>query len=191
MGRAGRYIFLRTNDSLGLWAPDRARPLRRCASRHACPGRTVVIRATASSRRLAPEFCCGCHPRIRRGRRECRVLAATHGPPAVKKAGGSHHRSSRIIRHSLRDGFNDFLRALPGDRAFLPPSRADRTARLTPASGRQDHTTSSSASAPFVRTTSSCASLPRPSHPASRVVTIAHTPLLPRRDGADETPDLG
>ena len=29
-------------------------------------------------------------------------------------------------RHSLRDGFNGFLRALPGDRAFLPPSSARR-----------------------------------------------------------------
>ena len=28
----------------------------------------------------------------------------THGPPATKKAGGSHHRFSRINRHSLRDG---------------------------------------------------------------------------------------
>jgi hypothetical protein len=30
----------------------------------------------------------------------------THGPPATKKAGGSHHRFSRINRHSLRNGFN-------------------------------------------------------------------------------------
>jgi hypothetical protein len=29
----------------------------------------------------------------------------THGPPATKKAGGSHHRISRINRHSLRNGF--------------------------------------------------------------------------------------
>jgi len=28
----------------------------------------------------------------------------THGPPATKNAGGSHHRFSRIIRHSLRNG---------------------------------------------------------------------------------------
>jgi len=28
----------------------------------------------------------------------------THGPPATKNAGGSHHRISRINRHSLRDG---------------------------------------------------------------------------------------
>jgi len=32
----------------------------------------------------------------------------THGPPAEKKAGGSHHRISQIIRHSLRDGFNAY-----------------------------------------------------------------------------------
>jgi hypothetical protein len=30
----------------------------------------------------------------------------THGPPATKKAGGSHHRQGRNNRHSLRDGFN-------------------------------------------------------------------------------------
>ena len=34
----------------------------------------------------------------------------------------SHHRSAETIRHSPRDGFNGFLRALPGDRAFLSPS---------------------------------------------------------------------
>jgi len=46
-----------------------------------------------------------------------------------------------------RDGFNGFLRALPGDRALLPPSpRRIFPRNLTPASGRQDHTTSPSAS---------------------------------------------
>ena len=34
------------------------------------------------------------------------------------------------------------LRALPGERACLPPSLADRSTSLTPASRRQDHTTS-------------------------------------------------
>ncbi len=33
----------------------------------------------------------------------------THGPPAERKAGGSHHRFSRIIRHSLRDGLNAYI----------------------------------------------------------------------------------
>src|SRR6202171_5925236 len=50
-----------------------------------------------------------------------------------------------------RNGFNSLCRALPGDRALLPPSPADMflskpgwadstSANLTPASGRQDHT---------------------------------------------------
>jgi hypothetical protein len=51
-----------------------------------------------------------------------------------------------ITRHSPRNGFNKLLRALPGDRACLSPSPADNSANLTPASRRQDHTTSPSAS---------------------------------------------
>src|SRR3982074_417025 len=66
-----------------------------------------------------------------------------------------------------RSGFNGFLRALLGDRALLPPSPTDmflskpgwadsNSANLTPASGRQDHTTSpyaapSLVSSPFAR----------------------------------------
>src|ERR1700730_12717787 len=34
----------------------------------------------------------------------------------------SHHRYAETLQHSPRDGFNGFLRALPGDRALLPPS---------------------------------------------------------------------
>ncbi len=56
-----------------------------------------------------------------------------------------------ITRHSPRNGFNGFLRALLGDRACLPPSPALPSANLTPASGRQDHTTSPSASSALVR----------------------------------------
>src|SRR5450432_342207 len=65
----------------------------------------------------------------------------THGPPANKKQAASP-QVQQNIRPSLRDGFNGVLRALLGDRAFLPPSSAGRTADLAPASGRQDHTTS-------------------------------------------------
>jgi hypothetical protein len=32
---------------------------------------------------------------------------------------GSHHGHTGIARHSLRNGFNGFLRALPGDRGFF------------------------------------------------------------------------
>jgi hypothetical protein len=77
-----------------------------------------------------------------------------------------------FTRHSLRSGFNGVFRALPGDRALLPPSSADGSANLTPASGRQDHTTSPSATMAFV----SC----RIASTASRLtsVTIAKRPSV-------------
>jgi hypothetical protein len=62
--------------------------------------------------------------------------------------------------------------ALPGDRAFLPPSPAEKSANLTPASGRQDHTTSPSASR-IARQ----ARRQRPPHPAPRFVTLRNAPL--------------
>jgi hypothetical protein len=37
----------------------------------------------------------------------------THGPPATKKAGGSHHRFSQINRHSLRNGFAAYSALFP------------------------------------------------------------------------------
>jgi hypothetical protein len=86
----------------------------------------------------------------------------------------AHEYSQRSHRKSpgipARNGFNGFLRALPGDRAFLSPSLANESANLTPASRRQDHTTSPSALALFVK--SAAASIA--SNPAS--VTIAIRP---------------
>src|SRR5216683_6941493 len=102
-----------------------------------------------------------------------------------------------------RNGFNGFLRALLGDRALLPPSPTDmflskpgwadlNSANLTPASGRQDHTTSPYAATSLVR--SLCnrsraearpaihraqnAAASTASHPAS--VTIAIRPSVGR-----------
>ena len=63
----------------------------------------------------------------------------------------AHEYSQRSHRKSpgipARNGFNGFLRDLPGDRAFLSPSplRSLLPRNLTPASRRQDHTTSPSA----------------------------------------------
>src|ERR1700739_4963891 len=64
----------------------------------------------------------------------------------------SHHGHTGFTRHSPRNGFNGFLRALPGDRACLPPlsPRSLLLKNLMPASGHQDHTTSPSAFALFV-----------------------------------------
>ena len=60
---------------------------------------------------------------------------------------------------------------LPGDRALLPPSSVDRSTTLTPASGRQDHTTSPSAWASLVN-----APPKRPPHPAPNVRDDRDTP---------------
>src|SRR5450631_2615997 len=67
---------------------------------------------------------------------------------------GAHERTGHtgITRHSPRNGLR-LIRALPGDRAFLPPSSARLSANLTPASGSQDHTTSPSASGAVVLST--------------------------------------
>jgi hypothetical protein len=50
------------------------------------------------------------------------------GAPAAARVGNtrvSHHEYAGNTRHSPRNGFNGFLRALPGDRACLPPSPAE------------------------------------------------------------------
>ena len=66
-----------------------------------------------------------------------------------------------IARHSPRNGFNGFLRALPGVRILgchrhrrikvcQSPVGMTRLRRFSTSNGCQDHTTSPSASAPFV-----------------------------------------
>src|ERR1700758_4787824 len=89
-------------------------------------------------------------PSKAQGRRECRAPGAPVAARGVVNTRVSHHGHTGITRHSPHNGFNGFLRALPGDRACLPPSSADNSANLTPASGCQDHTTSPSALALFV-----------------------------------------
>src|SRR5436190_24049062 len=86
----------------------------------------------------------------------------THGPCAKKVAHGRHHRCRRIIRPSLRNGFNGVLRALLDDEFLFatvapriewlhaPGRAAETSARLDTSNGCQDHTTSSSATTPFV-----------------------------------------
>src|SRR6202011_1569122 len=75
-------------------------------------------------------------------------------------------------------------RALPGEPGFLATVAGGiASTDLTPASGCQDHTTSPSASVPFVNGTSASTA----SHPAS--VTIAKRPSA-GRDGRGYTTDL-
>jgi hypothetical protein len=93
---------------------------------------------------------------------------------------------------SLRNGFNGVLRALPGDRALLPPSSMGRTTNLAPASGRQNHTTSPSAKALFVRAMIALQRSRVHRIPLPTSVTIASRPLLFSGTGcADGAADLG
>jgi len=102
----------------------------------------------------------------------------THGPPATKKAGGSYHRFSRIIRHSLRDGLR-LIRDLPGVHDLLvtvigeiitsPTWHQPRGARTT--RFRRTQRSHSSAQSDLRLTPS------RPSHPAFHVRDDREAPL--------------
>jgi len=60
----------------------------------------------------------------------------THGPPAKQKAGGSHHRISRIIRHSLRDGVTAYTCSPRGPGFLAPVIVPTSSARLSLSVGR-------------------------------------------------------
>ena len=120
--------------------------------------------SSAISRHEAPELCKNLSPP--RGRGECRVPVAPAAACAVVESTRvSHHGRTGTPGIPARDGFNSLFRALPGDRAFLSPSppRSLLLENLTPASRRQDHTTSPSASQRL-----SSNAQPRPPHPAPR-----------------------
>ncbi len=130
-----------------------------------------TTQAPAFSRHHSPELCWTPYPRKdSRGRRECRVLAATHGPPAAKKAGGRYHRSSRIIRHSLRDGFNAYSGLSLGT-GLCCPHRLASSCETWP-QRREARTTRLRVRVDAARLASS----PRPSQPASTLVTTAIRP---------------
>jgi hypothetical protein len=83
---------------------------------------TYVCDLAARSARVLLRFL----PSENRGRRECRALDAPAAAcVVVESTRVSHHGHTGNTRHSPRNGFNGFLRALPGDRACLPPSPAD------------------------------------------------------------------
>ena len=96
----------------------------------------------------------------------------------------SHHGHTGFTRHSLRNGFNGFLRALPGDRACLSPSLCVALRKLdasVEASGPHDFAVRLSA----VRQQHH----QRPPHPAPDVRDDRETPLV-GRDGAHLCGDL-
>ena len=148
--------------------------------------------ATPHSRGAMRPSCARMLPLENRGRRESRVLAApaascvkikTHELVTARTPRSSglpcamvltaYFVLSPVIGLSCHRRFADMALSAPG-RADLPPRN------LTPASRRQDHTTSPSASAPFVRALCDRSrenppcdhlarpTLPRPPHPIPR-----------------------
>jgi hypothetical protein len=110
-------------------------------------GTRLHILGTRDRARVIHQAC----PSRMRGRREGRVAGRTRGPPAIKKAGGSYHKVQPINRPSLRDGVTAYGALSPGTGLSCPRHARDHhLARLTPASGCQDHTASPSVSASLV-----------------------------------------
>src|SRR6266849_8974111 len=130
---------------------------------------------------------------IRRGRREGRVPTA----PMVRvqqKSTRQNHRYRRIIRPSLRNGFNGFLRALPGDHCLVATVARETRERL--------HDLSACVGAPephdfavrcsIIRPRKKLRlTLPRPSHPIPNVRDDREPPLYGERDERKKATDLG
>ena len=119
-----------------------------------------------------------------RGRAEDRVPAGTRGPSRKKVAQEreDHRWRRRTLRPSLREWFyglyvissvSQCSFATVASREPFEPAR-----NLTPASGRQDHTTSPSAIAPLVSQRLRVHRIPH-----STFVTLAIAPLQSRQDG--------
>ena len=119
---------------------------------------------SAISRRNVPEFCKIIRPEKTEGAGN--AGRSMHPQPRVRNK--TKHTSIVTTVTPVSPGIPramvyGLLRALPGDQACLTPSPALLIADLTPASGRQNDTTSPYASRPR-----SSRALPRPSHPAPR-----------------------
>ncbi len=111
-----------------------------------------------------------------------------------QKSTRQNHRYRRIIRPSLRNGFNGFLRALPGDHCLVATVARETRERL--------HDLSACVGAPephdfavrcsIIRPRKKLRlTLPRPSHPIPNVRDDREPPLYGERDERKKATDLG
>ena len=122
-------------------------------------------------------------------RRECRVPNAPAASCVIKNTRVSHHRYTGNHPAFPAQWFYGLLRALLGDQACLTPSSALLLADLTPASGRQNHTTSPYAAAPFVWLAIRAPDAAASTASRSAFVTCARPSV--GQDGANQWSDLG
>jgi hypothetical protein len=144
-------------------------------------------RTFAFPRRVSPGVCCllrvlsNQRAQGRPGARCTRGLACK----VVQRNAHEHTGSAEAVRPSLRNGFNGFLRALPGDRALLPPSFAKVAFReldaSVGASGPHDFAVRIRA----VRPTA----LPASTASSSRVDDVGQRPSV-GKDARTSAPDL-
>ncbi len=131
--------------------------------------------AFAFSRRFAPELLHASPSKLKRGRRECRVKASPMARLQQKKQAAVTTGSAGSSGTPCAMGYG-LYRALPGDhRLVATVVREINPATLAPASERQDHTTSPSASATFVSRALRVHRIPAP-----RIVTIGRNVPLHR-----------
>jgi hypothetical protein len=126
------------NDGVGFWFT--------CQTARGC--------VSAFSRHVLPEACGSFRPLEKKRAQGKPGARCTRGLVCklCKEMRTRAYRSSGGIPAFPARWLDGLLRALPGERAFLPPSPAEAwlLANLAPASRRQDHTTSPYASAALV-----------------------------------------
>src|SRR6266403_2044428 len=84
------------------------------------------------------------------GKAGCALHPRSRAQNGNRKNAHEHTGSAEAIRPSLRNGFTAYNALSPVSGFVATVIGGILPANLTPASGRQDHTTSPSASAPFV-----------------------------------------
>jgi hypothetical protein len=109
------------------------------------------------------------------GKAGCALHPRSRVQICTKENAHEHTGEAEAIRPSLRNGFNGLCRALPGDRAFLPPSPARSFA-----SRELDASVGASGPHVFAVRVDSVRHLPpsRPPRPTARSWTIASAPLI-------------
>jgi hypothetical protein len=146
-------------------------------SRFACPGRRVSVRHTpAFSRHECVRVLEATHPRKQRGRRECRVMASPMARLQQKKQAAVTTGGAGQPAFPAR-WFTAYIAISPGTGLSCPRRLRDvnTIANLASASGGQDHATSPSAPATFVRRVLRVHRIPAP-----HIVTIGRNVPLHR-----------
>ena len=165
-----RSAFVAGNDGFGggfdfrfIWFPIQFPNTERTCIRIAAARCARVLRGPWPSEKKegAGKAGCALHPRSR--------------VPRKTENAHEHTGEAEAIRPSLRNGFTAYsaLSLVTGLSCHHHQPEVLLPANLTPASGRQDHTASPSASRALV-----CRALKRPPHPIATFVTIASRPSI-------------